>query len=101
MLDFFTVYVDRVHNKKEEDHLFPLIEARGIPRSGGPLAVMLQEHEQGRSLLARVKAVADDFLLGDREQLPALRAAFGPTPSCSRTTSGRRTTSSTRWRSRS
>ena len=45
---YFREYVDGCHNKKEENHLFPLIEQRGIPRSGGPLAVMLMEHEQNR-----------------------------------------------------
>ena len=49
MLEYCTAYVDNCHNKKEEDHLFPLIERRGIPRTGGPLAVMLAEHEQSRA----------------------------------------------------
>jgi DUF438 domain-containing protein len=76
MLEFFSVYVDRVHNMKEEQHLFPLIESRGVPRHGGPLAVMLAEHEQSRALLARWKPLAEAVAAGDRSRLDALRAVF-------------------------
>lgn len=53
-LDFLLEFGDKVHNKKEEDHLFPLMETRGIPVEGGPLGVMLMEHEAERELLARM-----------------------------------------------
>ena len=46
-------YVEGCHNQKEEQYLFPLIESRGIPRQGGPLAVMLDEHAQSKDLLVR------------------------------------------------
>ncbi len=76
MLDFFRNYIDRVHNKKEEDVLFPLIESRGVPRQGGPLAVMLQEHEQSRRLLARLVPLAEAVAGGDRAPLSELAAVF-------------------------
>jgi DUF438 domain-containing protein len=76
MLDFFRSYIDKVHNKKEEDCLFPLIESRGVPRQGGPLAVMLMEHEQGRQILARLVPLAEAVAGGDRSRLPALAAVF-------------------------
>lgn len=50
-IDFLLEFGDKIHNKKEEDHLFPLMEERGIPRTGGPLGVMLMEHEAERKLL--------------------------------------------------
>ncbi len=75
-LDFLRSYVDRVHNRKEEDHLFPLIEKRGVPRQGGPLAVMLQEHEQGRQILARLVPVAEAVAAGDRSRTAELGAVF-------------------------
>lgn len=53
-LDFLLAFGDRVHNVKEERFLFPLMEERGIPREGGPLGVMLREHEAERELLARM-----------------------------------------------
>jgi len=74
MLDYFAVYVDQCHNMKEEQHLFPLIERRGIPRAGGPLGVMLGEHEQSRALLTRIKPLATAYAGGDDAGLEALRA---------------------------
>lgn len=53
-LDFLLEFGDKVHNKKEEDHLFPLMQQRGVPVQGGPLGVMLMEHEAERDLLARM-----------------------------------------------
>jgi hemerythrin-like domain-containing protein len=47
-IDFVKVFVDRCHHGKEENVLFPVLEAKGIPREGGPIGVMLLEHEQGR-----------------------------------------------------
>lgn len=77
MLDYFSVYVDQCHNLKEERHLFPLVERLGIPRDGGPLGVMLQEHEQSRTLLARWKPLAESYARGDRTTLLPLRDVFG------------------------
>ncbi|HEY3384693.1 MAG TPA: PAS domain-containing protein [Vicinamibacterales bacterium] len=73
---YFQEYVDGCHNKKEEDHLFPLIEQRGIPRHGGPLAVMLSEHDQNRSLLPRFVALVDEYLTGNAAVIDELRAVF-------------------------
>jgi DUF438 domain-containing protein len=75
-LDYFQNYVDACHNKKEENHLFPLIESRGIPRAGGPLAVMLGEHDEGRTLLPRLVEAGEAYLGGDRSVLPQLHDLF-------------------------
>jgi len=48
-LDFFRHFADECHHHKEEKVLFPAMEAHGIPRDGGPIGVMLAEHEEGRS----------------------------------------------------
>jgi len=48
-LDFIRNYADAWHHAKEEVYLFPALEAAGMPRDGGPVGVMLQEHEIGRS----------------------------------------------------
>ena len=76
VLDFFVAYVDQTHNQKEERYLFPLIEKRGVPRSGGPLAVMLAEHERSRELLAEWRPLAEAYIGGDRSALAALRDVF-------------------------
>jgi hypothetical protein len=73
---YLTEYVDGCHNKKEEDHLFPLLERRGVPRQGGPLAVMIAEHEQSRALLANVGKAGRAYAAGDMSRLDDFRAAF-------------------------
>lgn len=55
LLDFFVNFVDRCHHTKEEKYLFPKLEERGIPRDGGPIGVMLSEHDQGRKLVSNMK----------------------------------------------
>ena len=49
-IDFLLAFGDRIHNKKEEEWLFPLLTKRGIPEDG-PIRVMLSEHDYERSLL--------------------------------------------------
>lgn len=75
-MEYLSVYLDRCHNHKEEDYLFPLIEKRGIPREGGPLAVMLAEHEESRRLLAVLTPLAKEYVAGHREVTEALAEAF-------------------------
>jgi hemerythrin-like domain-containing protein len=59
-LDFFRNFADGCHHAKEENLLFPLMKERGIPEQGGPIGVMLAEHEEGRAYLRKI-----------RENLPA------------------------------
>ncbi|OGK82583.1 MAG: hypothetical protein A2X52_08495 [Candidatus Rokubacteria bacterium GWC2_70_16] len=77
MVDYFVEYADGTHNRKEEEHLFPLLERRGMPRDSGPLAVMLAEHEESRRLLGHVRAAAEAYLGGDPAAGPGLGEAFG------------------------
>ncbi len=73
---YFKEYVDGCHNRKEEEHLFPLVEQRGIPRHGGPLAVMLMEHEQNRQILPVLVDLVDEYIAGDATVLGKLRETF-------------------------
>jgi hemerythrin-like domain-containing protein len=52
MAEFLAIFVDKCHHGKEEEHLFPALERAGIPREGGPIGVMLAEHNQGRRIAA-------------------------------------------------
>jgi uncharacterized protein len=52
-LDFLMEFGDKIHNKKEEDYLFPLMIERGIPKDG-PIRVMLLEHDEERALLQQM-----------------------------------------------
>lgn len=59
ILSFLQGFADRCHHGKEEDLLFPAMEASGIPREGGPIGVMLLEHVEGREFIQRmITAVA-------------------------------------------
>lgn len=61
LLDFFRTFADKCHHGKEEGMLFPELEAKGIPREGGPIGVMLLEHEEGRNLQRRMREAASDL----------------------------------------
>ena len=54
--EFFREFADRTHHGKEEDRLFGAMAQHGFPANGGPVFVMLQEHEIGR---AHVRALAE------------------------------------------
>lgn len=51
LVDFIRNFADRCHHLKEEKILFPALEERGVPRQGGPIGMMLYEHEEGRAYL--------------------------------------------------
>jgi hemerythrin-like domain-containing protein len=53
---FVREFADGVHHRKEEGILFPRMAAAGIPNEGGPIGVMLREHDQGR---AHIRALND------------------------------------------
>jgi hemerythrin-like domain-containing protein len=50
-LDFLGTFADRCHHGKEEQRLFPALHLKGLPKHVGPIAVMLDEHEQGRAAI--------------------------------------------------
>ena len=56
ILEFFQVFVDKCHHAKEEEFLFPAYQSVGVPNEGGPIAVMLAEHQEGRQAIAGMKA---------------------------------------------
>jgi DUF438 domain-containing protein len=53
-IDFLLEFGDKVHNTKEEKFLFPLMGQKGMPVEGGPIGVMLMEHDAERNLLQRM-----------------------------------------------
>ncbi|MBS1240638.1 MAG: hypothetical protein H6R40_65 [Gemmatimonadetes bacterium] len=63
--DFIAGFADGCHHHKEEGVLFPAIAASGLPASGGPVPVMLAEHEQGRALTRALREAARRLELGD------------------------------------
>ncbi|MDI9481457.1 MAG: hemerythrin domain-containing protein [Syntrophomonadaceae bacterium] len=65
IIDFLKGFVDRCHHGKEEEWLFPALEAVGIPRQNGPIGVMLEEHEAGRSLIQEMVQTLDQLEAGE------------------------------------
>ena len=63
--DFIGGFADGCHHRKEEEHLFPALEEAGFPRHGGPVGVMLAEHEEGRRYTAGLRTAAQRLAAGD------------------------------------
>ncbi len=74
-LDFLRNFADGCHHAKEEEELFPVLEASGIPREGGPIGCMLKEHEEGRSLVRMIADHLEAATGGDRTAVGAVRQA--------------------------
>ncbi len=69
MLDFFRNFTDRCHHAKEEKHLFVVLEKRGMPHDSGPIAVMLQEHNEGRRRLGNIDGLLPAARTGDQDAI--------------------------------
>ena len=63
--EFIKGFADGCHHRKEEGVLFPAMEAAGVPREGGPIGVMLAEHEQGRQLTGGMRQAAEKMQAGE------------------------------------
>jgi hemerythrin-like domain-containing protein len=59
-IGFLRQFADGCHHHKEEEALFPLLVSRGMPKEGGPVGVMLSEHELGRRLIGEMTAALDE-----------------------------------------
>lgn len=64
MVDYIASFADRLHHGKEEELLFPALARAGMPADGGPVAVMLSEHERGRALVGAMRRAVADGLSG-------------------------------------
>lgn len=65
-VEFVRSFADSCHHGKEEDLFFPVLESRGIPRDGGPIGVMLQEHQLAREYTAEMGHALSAVVAGDR-----------------------------------
>lgn len=65
IVEFITVFADRCHHGKEEDLLFPAMEAAGLPRDGGPTAVMRREHDEGRGYVRELTGAVGQYNNGN------------------------------------
>lgn len=58
-VEFIRNFADRCHHLKEEKVLFPALEERGVSVEGGPIGVMLAEHEEGRGYVRAMAAALE------------------------------------------
>jgi hemerythrin-like domain-containing protein len=72
LIDFFKTFVDKCHHGKEEELLFPALEEVGVSREGGPIGVMLKEHQQGRDLVVKMNTAFAQYSEGNREAVTDL-----------------------------
>jgi hemerythrin-like domain-containing protein len=76
---FVREFADACHHGKEEDILFAAMVEAGFPRNGGPIAVMLHEHDQGRALVGILKARAEQdapWTDADRQEVAEVARGF-------------------------
>jgi hemerythrin-like domain-containing protein len=70
LVRFIREFADGTHHAKEEDILFPAMEQAGIPNDGGPVGIMLIEHNQGREFVAGLAEGIAGYKAGDPEGIP-------------------------------
>jgi hemerythrin-like domain-containing protein len=66
-VSFIREFADAYHHGKEEDILFVAMVEHGFPRQEGPIAVMLHEHDLGRSLVSALDALAQQSTTWSQE----------------------------------
>ncbi len=71
-VDFFRNFADKCHHSKEEKELFPTLIEHGLPNEGGPVGVMLEEHDQGRAFIRGMSEAAAKYAKGDTSARDAL-----------------------------
>jgi len=71
-VSFIRGFADAYHHGKEEDILFVAMVEHGFPRQAGPIAVMLHEHDLGRSLVSVLDGLAQQSATWSEEDYGTL-----------------------------
>lgn len=66
IIEFIKGFADECHHGKEEDILFPAMISHGIPKESGPIAAMLNEHQQGRDHIKSLCNAFEEFKNGNK-----------------------------------
>jgi hemerythrin-like domain-containing protein len=64
-LEFLRVFVDECHHGKEEKHLIPVLARTGVPVDSGIVALVFEEHAQGRQYVSEMRKHAAGISIGD------------------------------------
>ncbi len=65
MVDFIRNFADKYHHAKEEDILFERMIQIGFPKEGGPIQVMLADHDLGREYTRKFEEGIQKYEQGD------------------------------------
>ena len=76
IVEFMRTFADRWHHGKEEDHLFPALQEKGVPAGGCPLGALKQDHVEGRALVKALAEATEAYAGGDASSRDALVGAL-------------------------
>lgn len=71
-LDFFKGFADKCHHFKEENLLFPAMEAVGFTKDAGPIYVMLLEHASGRNHIKQMSEGIAQYKFDVQQSIPTI-----------------------------
>lgn len=72
IVQFMRIFGEQCHHGKEEKALFSLLETKGVPSNGCPIAALVGEHRHGHALLNQLEAASARYKVGDGNVRPAL-----------------------------
>jgi len=61
IVEFMRTFADKCHHGKEETHLFPALEKKGVPMRGCPLGALIAEHQKGRVLVSELAEATEAY----------------------------------------
>ena len=76
IVQFMRIFADKCHHGKEEAHLFPALERKGIPPRGCPVGALLHEHQQGRALVMGLAEAVGAYTKGEPSAKEALQKSL-------------------------
>lgn len=74
--EFLAVFADKCHHGKEEDILFPALQAKGNITMLKMLPILLQEHATGRGYIRALGKKVQEYSAGNRESLKEIGILF-------------------------
>jgi hemerythrin-like domain-containing protein len=69
IIEFIKGFADKCHHGKEEELLFPALIDHGIPNEGGPIGVMLHEHQEGRNHIRELSVAFAEYKSGNKKSI--------------------------------
>ncbi len=77
ILDFIKGFADKCHHGKEEDILFPDLIEHGLQKEGGPISVMLHEHQLGRDHIKSLSSAFNELKGGNKSSINNIISSSG------------------------